>query len=317
MKSALLVRLGGLGDLLAVLPSLRLLREGTSGFRLTLVCREEYGTIFLETGVVDELEPESRPRFSRLYSESGSIPEDAASWLGGFDLVLGWMQSRGGGDLENVLERSGKPYRLLVYDAKSDVPVGRYFFEATARFLGPSVSIQASFDKCFFLPLTDAHTSGGRRLAEKKGIGPGSRYAVIHPGAGSAKKRWPFKKYLEMAIRLSGEGLAGLFVTGEAETDLEADLEKTALPSSWSHVPRPNVMDLAGLLARSTLYLGNDSGITHLAAACGARVLAVFRKETEAAWRPGGHSIVLSADDTASVPFDDVSAAARRILIGT
>ena len=314
MKSALLVRLGGLGDLLAVLPSIQLIRKYRPGCRLTLVGREEYGTLFVETGVVDGLEPAIRPRFARLYSDEGAIPADAASWLDGFDYVWGWMQARRPAGLEESLERFGTAHRMLVYDAGANLPAGRYFFRETARSLGPDVSAAAAFDDFVFLPLTEAMIRGGCRLAESRGIGPDSRYVVIHPGAGGAAKRWPLNKFLETAFLLRGDGLAGMFVTGEAEAELQAALAGTSLPPSWSFISRPALKDLAGLLARSALYLGNDSGVTHLAAACGAPVLAVFRNDSALAWKPAGKSRILAADEAESVSFHDVAAAARKML---
>ena len=55
MKSILLFRLGGLGDLLVAFPSIYLLRKELFPCSITLVCREEYGSLLKETGVVDNL----------------------------------------------------------------------------------------------------------------------------------------------------------------------------------------------------------------------------------------------------------------------
>ena len=299
---------------MAVLPSIRLLRALHPACRLTLVCREEYGEVLLRTGAVDELEPESRPRFSGLFSGSGPIPEESASWLGRFDRVWGWMQSPGKGDLEGTLDHFGKAYRFLRYDPASDLTVSRFFFEATARLLSPAGSPRISFEECFFLQLTDAEKDVGFRLAGKLGLPPASPYAVIHPGSGGRAKRWPLDRFLEVAVRLSGRNVAGVFVTGEAEADLAVRLDQISLPPRWVHVSNPDIMNLAGLLARSALYFGNDCGVSHLAAACGTKVIAVFRKETEAAWTPGGRTMVISARDTASVPLDSVLSAAGLLL---
>jgi ADP-heptose:LPS heptosyltransferase len=69
---------------------------------------------------------------------------------------------------------------------------------------------------------------------------------------------------------------------------MEAEIEKTVLPHNWTWVRRPRLTTLASLLSEAGLYLGNDSGVTHLAAACGAEVVALFRREFASAWRPLG-----------------------------
>jgi heptosyltransferase III len=106
---------------------------------------------------------------------------------------------------------------------------------------------------------------------------PGLRadYAVIHPFSGSPRKNWPLEKFRRLA----------------------AGLERT-MPVRWCSGPDDpplagavrfdNLYDLACWLARARLYIGNDSGITHLAAAVGTPVLALFGPTDPSVWAPRG-----------------------------
>jgi ADP-heptose:LPS heptosyltransferase len=106
--------------------------------------------------------------------------------------------------------------------------------------------------------------------------------------------------------RLGERGVAGSMVTGEAEERMEAELREAVLPPGWIWVRNPPLTDLASALREAALYLGNDSGVTHLAAACGAEVVALFRQDLLAAWRPLGRVHLLAASSLPEIPLDSV-----------
>jgi heptosyltransferase III len=100
-------------------------------------------------------------------------------------------------------------------------------------------------------------------------------FAVIHPFSGSAGKNWPLNRFREVAARL-------------------------ALPVRWCAGPEEglegaerfeNLYDLACWLATARVYVGNDSGITHLAAAVGTPVVAIFGTTDPSVWAPRGERV--------------------------
>jgi len=281
---------------------------------MAIVCRPGYGLLFRSTGLVDGLEAEGGSRFARLFLGPGSDDADTAAWLRGCDLVLGWTQGTAGPALESSVQSYGVPCRMFAYDPGQGLSVSRYFYEHTARHFTDRATSGFSFEDGVFLPIAEDMRRAGRALAVVAGIRLEQRYAVIHPGAGSLKKRWPLENFLTVASRLSREGLPGLIITGEAEVDLEKVIKTTSLPRSWAWLSRPDIVSLAGLLAGSFLYLGNDSGITHLAAACGTQVLAVFRKENEESWRPNGLVLMFSAEEVTAIPVERLETAACRVF---
>jgi len=96
MKKALLVRFGGLGDLLVALPSIRLIRWKYPEARLTLACRREYGALLQETGVVDEIITKDSRLLMPLFAEAPEADTELSDWLGSFDLIMGWTHGREG-----------------------------------------------------------------------------------------------------------------------------------------------------------------------------------------------------------------------------
>jgi heptosyltransferase-3 len=97
---------------------------------------------------------------------------------------------------------------------------------------------------------------------------------VLHPGAGSPTKRWPAARFAELARRLD---LPLAVVRGPADMDIDIPVPH----QQWNNLPLP---ELARRLAGSRLFAGNDSGISHLAAAAGAPTLAIYVSTDPAIW---------------------------------
>jgi ADP-heptose:LPS heptosyltransferase len=102
-------------------------------------------------------------------------------------------------------------------------------------------------------------------------------YAVINPGASWASKRWPTERYIKVAKTLSDEtGLRSLVVWGNADERLLAQAIVDAAPSATCLAPDTSLVILAGILKRSRMYIGSDTGPMHIAAAVGTPCVAMF-----------------------------------------
>lgn len=102
------------------------------------------------------------------------------------------------------------------------------------------------------------------------GVRERSGYVVLHPFSGSQRKNWPLNRFSELERMLTAAG---------------HPVEWAARPD-W--VRFENLWDLARWLAGAACYIGNDTGITHLAAAVGTPVVALFGPTDPAVWAPRG-----------------------------
>jgi heptosyltransferase-3 len=307
MRNALLFRWGGLGDLLVAFPAVYLIRRVFPSARLTLVCREEHGLFLREAGVVDDVIGGESRRLLPLFARPAGPASELTAWLRGFDLIVAWLNKKNDGVLGESLRGASAAGRahFLSFQREKAQPMSRVFFSQTLDVIKKLRAVHFSFEDCSTLPLP---APGEKRfeLSERK---PGVRFVVVHPGSGGEKKRWPLHNFLEVIRRLAQKGIRGALVTGEAEGRLEAMIEKTALPGRWVWLRSPRLAALSGILREADLYLGNDSGVTHLAAACGTQVVALFRRELVPDWRPFGRTRVLSAASLEDISIDSVWAA--------
>jgi heptosyltransferase-2 len=113
---------------------------------------------------------------------------------------------------------------------------------------------------------------------------------ALHPGSGGAVKRWPGARFAAIARRLLAEGYAPLLLAGPADdAAIAAALE--ALGEAGTRVPVARVLALPvllGVLRRAAAYLGNDSGVSHLAGLADIPTLALFGPTDPAVWAPLG-----------------------------
>jgi ADP-heptose:LPS heptosyltransferase len=118
----------------------------------------------------------------------------------------------------------------------------------------------------------DAAASFGRALP------PG--FLALHPGSGAPAKTWPPDRFYALAAALSADR-PWLLVRGPAESTVPA-------PRGAVVADELPLRVLGAMLARAGLFVGNDSGVSHLAAAAGAPTLALFGPTTPEVWSPLG-----------------------------
>ena len=114
---------------------------------------------------------------------------------------------------------------------------------------------------------------------------------AVHPGSGGVRKNWSaaaFAAVVDVVARRARVVVLG----GPADVAAVAALRHASRSSPLvaSDLPLPRV---AGLLSRCTVYLGNDSGLTHLAALLGVPTVALFGPTDPALWRPWGRRVTV------------------------
>ena len=123
---------------------------------------------------------------------------------------------------------------------------------------------------------------------------PRENFAVMHPFASSPAKRWPLENFRELAQRLP---IPVRWCTGPEEHLDDA-------------VRVDDLYDLACWLSTARLYIGNDSGIAHLAAAVGTPVITIFLTTDPGIWAPRGPQVTVLENPS----VDDVLAAYARTV---
>jgi heptosyltransferase III len=144
---------------------------------------------------------------------------------------------------------------------------------------------------------------------------------VLAPTANWAPKVWPHERFVALFRTLTAEALPGAVAAvlagpGDTERAMAAPV-LAALPDAIDLVGRMSLPEVAACLARCTLFVGNDSGLMHLAAAAGARTLGLFGPTDAAEYAPTGRRarVVVSASDRmADLSVEQALSEAVRLL---
>ena len=128
---------------------------------------------------------------------------------------------------------------------------------------------------------------------------------MLHPGAGSRRKRWPMTNFLEVEAMLKSDGLKPAFIVGPAEEDLIDSLqhpERTVYALT-------DLLDLRELLKSAGGYIGNDSGASHLAAFLGLPAVVIFGPADPKRWAPVGRNVEIVRPKMACHPCFEIGEA--------
>ncbi|MBI4318977.1 MAG: glycosyltransferase family 9 protein [Chloroflexi bacterium] len=330
MTSFLLLRVGALGDLLLLAPALAALRARFPRARLTLVGHGEACRMLAAASLVDAGLSQEDPRLLELFSTPDSSAAESL-WIGKIDLGIAWLADEDGTVAANLRRLGAK----LVLVAPSAPPQGSgthitdHLLDSLAP-LGIS-SANATFGPLLSAPANEvewarnylAPRTGTRTL---KGAPTGAtlvphdrarRIVAIHPGSGSPSKNWPAKCFAEVAVKLAWqEAMVPLLISGPAD--------ELALGELLSHLKcRATVARdlplsrLAALLSLCDAYVGNDSGVTHLAALLGVPTVALFGPTDPAVWAPRGLDVTVMrwAGEPGSLPPEVVAETVARAAL--
>lgn len=271
------LRGGGLGDLVFVLPAVRALRSTYPDAEIVLLGTPAHAELLAgRPGPIDRVA--ALPVATGVHEPAGVPPDDRACdeffrWgrRQRFDLAV---QAHGGGRWSNpFLLRLAARHTVgtRTEDAvalERSLPY-RYHQHEIVRWLEVAGLAGAEGELAPWLTVTAAD-----RVAARDALAGLPRPVVaLHPGATDPRRRWPARRFAELAGRLADYG-AGVVVLGDrTETGLQAAV---AGDRAGVRAAGTDLNGLVGVLAESDVVVANDSGPRHLAEAVGTPTVSVF-----------------------------------------
>jgi heptosyltransferase III len=255
-----IIRLRSLGDCVLTTPALDILKRHRPDLRIAIVVEDRFRAVFEGNPDVDEILP---PR-SGLRLLSQWRPELCLNLHGG--TLSAWMTLSSG-----ACHRAGFAhfrhqfgYNLRIPRAQDILGVERKVH--TAEHLASAI---------FYLgaPLGEIPRAKLFSVGQSTGIA-----AVLHPFASTPAKTWPAAKFVALAEQLKQSGLEPVFIGGP-------DDDFSPFPGFRALRGAP-LAEIKSLLAGASLFVGNDSGPAHMAAAFGLPVVVIFGDSDRAVWAP-------------------------------
>jgi ADP-heptose:LPS heptosyltransferase len=285
-RRILVLRGGALGDFIVTLPALAALRTRWPEARIEWIGNPAAAALALHRGLIDAVHSQHEQRWAGLYGVA-ALPVELAHWLATFDMILSYWP-----DPDHELA------------ARFPLRAGQTFLSAVAL---PTLAPAAAH---YCAPLRELGLSPDAFWYPLRRAQPEADFVALHPGSGSPRKNWPVAHWLTLGRWLERERRCRVLVlTGEAEPAGVLGGVGQSLHSS----PLDEVADQ---LARCSLFVGHDSGISHLAAAVGARCLLLFGSTDPAMWAPPTSrvSVLRRGQDVATIALAEVQSAVTATL---
>ncbi len=290
----LVIRGGAIGDFILTLPAIAALRETFPQTHLELVGYAKVAELARAAGLIDAFRSiEARP-LARFFARNAKLDEEWSAYFESFNVIISYLY-----DPDDIFKTN----------------IGRaskaQFIQAQHR---PNESEDAHATTVFLKPLENFAVFDADpvpRLSFPKAIS--GSWIAAHPGSGSEKKNWPSEKWKQLLEDTLAKSAANiLLVSGEAEGERVVQMAKS-LPQSRIRVAHNiPLVELASMLAGCNVFVGHDSGITHIASALEIPAVVLWGPSKESIWRPlGSHVQVLKDLEKIEVPLVMESVLAR------
>lgn len=287
---------GALGDLILSLPSVYAIKSNSGNSKLHLFSRTDLSEIITKNNLADEVASNEKGFFADLFIGQRPLPKPLGEFLGGFRAAFVFMRSPDPCFLENI--------RRHIPDC---------FFVKTVPPEGLRMHVSD-------FQLNQLHTAGIRTgtampildsPSDPALVCPKKPVIALYPGSGGERKCWPLDNYLKLVSLLhSWNEYYFYIVLGPAEGDEIFRVTTEFILRNRIEagiIVDKSLSSVAASMKISSLYIGNDSGTTHLAAALGTPTVAIFGPTDHEIWRPGGKVRIVSSQLPCSPCREDVS----------
>src|SRR5579871_4022523 len=302
----LVVKLADLGDLLTATPAMRALRRRFPTTEITALVTPHSAPLLAHNDALDRIMTFPKALFDqprRLLHPSSAVRAaaqiiqlTARLRAARFDTVilLHHLTTRGGtAKYRALIGATGAPVVAGLDNGRgsfltqrvADLGFGgrhevEYWLEV-ARSVGAN-----PHDEPLELHFTEAERAQAANEWRLHGLG--ARVAAIHPGSGrfSIARRWPAERFASVADALARDGLQIAIVAGPEDGDTVSAMQHAMHAAVSAIIDVPSPRRLASMLQQAVLFVGNDSGVMHMAAAVGVPVVAVFGLSNDRAWGP-------------------------------
>jgi len=277
---------GALGDFITILPALKLWKMHNPRNRTVFLGRRAHGELGIQNGYFNEIwDMDGRDHISLFSSELSRKDQMRLSVFSSAILFTDPVSP-----LAHHCRKAGIPL-VSVQEPFPKDRVSKYQYHL-------SLFPQWLIDETEMMPLLIPPRRGeSEQIPWFKSTAP---RVAIHPGSGSPLKNWPIENFLELSDRLTNMGCAVIWLCGPAEDHLR-------LPERISCIRNRALPFLLDVLSMSDLYIGNDSGISHCAAALDRCCIILFGASDPEVWRPAGTRIRTVTSSCSSGPCHGMS----------
>jgi len=284
----LIIRGGAIGDFILTVPVVAAIREKWQNAHIEVLGYPRIATLAIAPELAHAVRDISAKGMATFFADRGELDSGFRDYFGQFQQIISFLYDPDEIFSTNV-KRVGRRYLAGIHKPiEPDPPVKPH--HATQQF----VKVLESLALYVAEPIPRLYPQQPERLIAIDFFrgAPPKPLVAVHPGSGGEAKLWPVENWAALCRWLSEEKKAQvLIVAGEADQKQLADLQAKLSPHRPVVANNLKLSQLAAVLEQASLYIGHDSGISHLAAAVGVRSLVLFGPTNPCVWRPLGPNV--------------------------
>jgi len=284
------IRLRSLGDCVLTTPALRILKSARPDLRIAIVVEDAFAPIF-----------QGNPDVERIVSPATS---EVARWHP--DLVLNLHGGTRSAQLTLACRaRLRAGFAHFRFSAIYNVRIPR-----AQEILGVERKVHTAehlASAMFYLGVPIEDIPRARLFADRQARRPIAQ-VIIHPMASAPEKTWPAANFRAVAKHLKHEGFEPVFIAGPGESLAEF--------SDYRCISGAPLDEVKSLLFGAAMFVGNDSGPAHIAAAFGVRSIVLFGPSDHEIWAPWKtDAVVLKSPEIRGITVEPVTGALAGLLV--
>ena len=284
MNRVLVIRGGAIGDFIVTLPALKALREACPHAHIQILGYKHIAVLAENRFYAQAVRSIEYGSLSGFFAKNSELPAELADYFASFDLIISYLYDPDG-VFESNLRRCG--VKNLLWGPAKIVETSDHAARQLARPIEElGIKVVDLTEKIF---LSEEDRQFGREFLQT----PSQPIIAIHPGSGSKEKNWPLQNWIELFSREHWQGekrSSVIVISGEADKAQTAHLEHTWKDQDVRFAKDLPLPHLAAVLEHS-IYVGHDSGISHLAAAAGANCILLFGPTDPNVWAPRNENV--------------------------
>ncbi len=307
LRRGVILQPGAIGDCILTLPLAQIMKDSLDLGAVDIIGHTEYTGILPGRTCIDGIRSMESLDLHRLFAESSSFDVTDGDALindfGEYSYVVTFLGEPGSNFEQNLIFTVNCSHSADVITL-SLKPPERYSKHITEYYTqGLLEQIAISPERCrvnqssILIRAAESDINEGRDLLNEEGIGLSGKLVILHPGSGSLEKSWHLENFLAVGNDLLSKNMKVIFLLGPAEVERFSKKQLEKIKSVGKCFTDLSMRRVLGLLSCADAYLGNDSGITHLAAALGVRTIAVFGPTAPDVYKPIGPSVTVFSSD--------------------
>lgn len=297
-KKILIIRPGGIGDAVLLLPSIKTLKSRMSEHQITVLCEKRNSAVFTLCPEVDRIYLYESPKeLLTCISDRYDIVIDTEQWhklsalaayFTGAYMNIGFFTNERSRLFTDTVTYSHDDYEATSFLNLFSLVIN-YSKGEDSRIYPEGEPLPLHFDiDTPFIKLDDTFIEDTKKIV----LRDLDNFVVLNPCASAAQRRWGGWRYGTLAKRLYDRGI-NIVILGSEQDTRDSHTIKELCPEAVNLTTKTTLKQSAAILKKSCLLITADSGLMHIAYALGTKTISLFGSGIEKKWAPKGKGHVV------------------------